>query len=104
MFTEVITVSFKLAVFKGHSWSGVSLTARNMKPVTCMRNVLTSDLSSVQGGTGSGTKDAVSVAVSCSCQNRVASMQVLWRYVLAWMGAAAIMNVYFSRWVAGCRI
>ena len=31
-------------------------------------------------------------------------MQVLWRYVLAWMGAAAIMNVYFSRWEAGCRI
>ena len=76
-----------------------------MKPVTCMRNVLTSDLSSVQGGTGSGTKDGgVDGAVSCSCQNRVASMQVLWRYVLAWMGAAAIMNVYFSRWVAGCRI
>ena len=67
MFTEVITVSFKLAVFKGHSWSGVSLTARNMKPVTCMRNVLTSDLSSVQGGTGSGTKDGTRGGRSADC-------------------------------------
>ena len=40
---------------------------------------------------------AVVRTVSCNCRNRVTSMQVLWRYVLAWMGAAAIMNVYFSR-------
>ena len=30
-------------------------------------------------------------------QNIITDMKILMRYILAWMGAAGIMNVYFSR-------